>query len=60
VNVHFAGRTVYFMRKLRAGEVAVPVLQGATAVRGQKAKDTAVRKAQVTVLGTKLTITTNR
>lgn len=56
---HFVGGARFIHGGAALQEVAVPVLK-VQQVRGQKAKDTAVRKAQVTVLGNNFTITTNR
>lgn len=56
---HFVGGARFIHGGASLQEVAVPVLK-VQQVRGQKAKETAVRKAQVTVLGNNFTITTNR
>ncbi|MED5609478.1 BREX-1 system phosphatase PglZ type A [Pseudomonas sp. JH-2] len=56
---HFVGGARFIHGGASLQEVVVPVLK-VQQVRGQKAKDTAVRKAQVTVLGNNFTITTNR
>lgn len=56
---HFVGGARFIHGGGTLQEVAVPVLK-VQQVRGQKVKDTAVRKAQVTVLGNNFTITTNR
>ncbi len=56
---HFVGGARFIHGGASLQEVAVPVLK-VQQIRGQKAKETAVRKAQVTVLGNNFTITTNR
>ncbi|MDM8351248.1 BREX-1 system phosphatase PglZ type A, partial [Pseudomonas sp. sp1636] len=56
---HFVGGARFIHGGAALQEVAVPVLK-VQQVRGQKAKGTAVRKAQITVLGNNFTITTNR
>lgn len=56
---HFVGGARFVHGGATLQEVVVPVLT-VQHVRGQKAKDTTVRKAQVTVLGSNFTITTNR
>lgn len=56
---HFVGGARFIHGGASLQEVAVPVLK-VQQVRGQKARETAVRKALVTVLGNNFTITTNR
>ncbi|GAB0075691.1 BREX-1 system phosphatase PglZ type A [Pseudomonas marginalis] len=56
---HFVGGARFIHGGASLQEVAVPVLK-VQQVRGQKAKETAIRKAQITVLGNNFTITTNR
>jgi uncharacterized protein (TIGR02687 family) len=56
---HFVGGARFIHGGGTLQEIAVPVLK-VQQVRGQKAKETAVRKAQVTVLGNNFTVTTNR
>jgi uncharacterized protein (TIGR02687 family) len=56
---HFVGGARFIHGGASLQEVAVPVLK-VQQVRGQKLKETAVRKVQVTALGSNFTITTNR
>ena len=56
---HFVGGARFIHGGGTLQEIVVPVLK-VQQVRGQKVKDTAVRKVQVTVLGNNFTITTNR
>ncbi|MEI4521762.1 BREX-1 system phosphatase PglZ type A [Pseudomonas sp. CCNWLW23] len=56
---HFVGGARFIHGGASLQEVAVPVLK-VQQIRGQKAKETAIRKAQVTVLGNNFSITTNR